>query len=78
MQVLWRGPSTAKGSPVVGGGAVWVVDYDGGTLFALDPATGSVRQQISVGVCPHFTSPTLADDRAYVGTTTGVVAVAGA
>jgi polyvinyl alcohol dehydrogenase (cytochrome) len=78
MQVLWRGPSTAKGSPVVGGGAVWVVDYDGGTLFALDPATGSVRQQISVGVCPHFTSPTLANDRAYVGTTTGVVAVAGA
>src|SRR3954453_9144474 len=78
IQVLWRGPATAKGSPVVGGGAVWVVDYDGGTLFALDPATGSVRQQISVGVCPHFASPTLAHDRAYVGTTSGVVAIAGA
>jgi polyvinyl alcohol dehydrogenase (cytochrome) len=78
IQVLWRGPAAARGSPVVGGGAVWVVDYDGGTLFALDHATGAVRQQISIGVAPHFASPTLAGDRAYIGTMTGVVAVAGA
>jgi outer membrane protein assembly factor BamB len=78
IQPLWHGPNAAKGSPVLGGGAVWVVDYDGGTLFALDPATGSVRQQIPVGVCPHFASPTLAHDRVYVGTTSGVVAIAGA
>jgi polyvinyl alcohol dehydrogenase (cytochrome) len=78
IEVLWRGPGAGRGSPVVGGGAVWVVDYDGGTLFALDQATGTVRQQLSIGVAPHFASPTLAGNRAYVGTMTGVVAVAGA
>ena len=44
----------------------------------IDQATGTVRQQVSTGVAPHFASPTLARDHAYVGTTTGVVAVAGA
>jgi hypothetical protein len=78
MQVLWRGPAAGRGSPVVGGGAVWVVDYDAGTLFALDPATGAARQQIAIGVAPHFASPTLSGARAYVGTLSGVVAIAGA
>jgi DNA-binding beta-propeller fold protein YncE len=78
LQVLWRGPATGRGSPVVGGGAVWVVDYDGGTLFALDPATGAVRQQIAIGTAPHFASPTLSGTRAYVGTVSGVVAIGGA
>jgi polyvinyl alcohol dehydrogenase (cytochrome) len=78
IEVLWRGPGAARGSPVVGGGAVWVVDYDGGTLYALDEATGAVRQQISIGVAPHFASPTLAGDRVYIGTMSGVAAIAGA
>jgi outer membrane protein assembly factor BamB len=78
ISVRWRGPSGAKGSPVVGGGAVWVVDYDGGVLYALDPASGMPRQQLPIGRCPHFASPTLSRGRAFVGTTTGVVAVAGA
>jgi outer membrane protein assembly factor BamB len=67
----------AAGSPVVGGAAVWTVDYDGGVLYALDPATGAVRQQLAVGEAPHFASPTLAGGRVYVGTLTGVVAVRG-
>jgi polyvinyl alcohol dehydrogenase (cytochrome) len=68
----------AAGSPVLGGGAVWVVDYDGGTLYALDPGSGAVRQQVDIGTAPHFASPSLAGGRAYVGTLTGVVAVDGA
>ncbi len=78
MTVRWRAAVPAAGSPVVGGGAVWVVDYDGGVLYALDPASGTVRQRISIGDCPHFASPTLAGDRVYVGTDSGVTAVAGA
>jgi polyvinyl alcohol dehydrogenase (cytochrome) len=78
IHVQWHGPSGARGSPVVGGGAVWVVDYAAGTLYALDPATGTVRQQIAVGVAAHFTSPTPAGDHVYVGTMSGVVAIAGA
>ena len=78
ISVVWHGPSSAAGSPVVGGGAVWVVDYAAGVLYALDPASGAVRQQIQVGTAPHFASPTLALGRAFVGTNSGVVAIDGA
>jgi outer membrane protein assembly factor BamB len=78
IKVGWHSSVRARGSPVVGGGAVWVVDYDAGELYALDPATGAVRQHLTIGVSPHFASPTLASDHAYIGTMTGVVAVAGA
>lgn len=73
-QVLWHAPVKAKGSPVVGGG-VWVVDYDAGTLYVLDTASGSVRAHISVGTAPHFASPTLSGGHVYVGTLAGVTAV---
>jgi outer membrane protein assembly factor BamB len=76
-QVKWKGPAGARGAPVVGGGAVWLVDYDGGLLYALDPQSGAVREQIQVGRCPHFASPSLSRGRAFVGTMNGVVAVAG-
>lgn len=78
IKVGWHASVRARGSPVVGGGAVWVVDYAAGELYALDLATGAVRQHLTIGASPHFTSPTLARDHAYVGTMTGVVAVAGA
>ena len=75
---LWHADVSAAGSPVVGGGAVWAVDYDGGTLYALNPASGSVRAKVNIGTAPHFASPTLSGSRAYVGTLDGVVAVGGA
>jgi hypothetical protein len=71
----WRAPVPAAGSPVVGGGAVWVVDYDSGVLYLLSQNNGTVKQQLSIGRAPHFASPTLAGGRAYIGTMTGVVAV---
>lgn len=77
-QELWRSTVPAEGSPVVGGGAVWAVDYFGGVLYALDPATGATLASVRVGQAPNFTSPTLSGDRAYVGTLSGVVAVGGA
>ncbi|MFD2468886.1 outer membrane protein assembly factor BamB family protein [Amycolatopsis silviterrae] len=76
--VIWRAAVRANGSPTIGGGAVWVVDYRTGVLYALAPADGSVRAQLNLGTVPHFASPTLSGDRAYVGTMTGVVAVSGA
>jgi len=75
MRVRWKAPVPADGSPVVGGGAVWVADTQGGVLYALDPATGAPRQQIDVGALPRFVSPTLSGAHVYLGTTTGVVAV---
>jgi polyvinyl alcohol dehydrogenase (cytochrome) len=75
---LWRSTVPTDGSPVIGGGAVWVVDHNGGELYALDPGTGATKAQIRIGQAPNFASPTLSGDRAYVGTRTGVVAVGGA
>lgn len=78
LRVLWHTPVPANGSPVVGGGAVWVTDYDHGTLYALDPATGQPLDQLATGDLPHFASPTLGGNRAYLGTLDGVIAVNGA
>jgi outer membrane protein assembly factor BamB len=74
LTVGWHSSVRARGSPVVGGGQVWVEDYLGGTLYTLDPATGAVRQKLGTGVAPHFASPTLSGNHAYVGTMTGVFA----
>lgn len=63
------------GPPVLGGGAVWSLNVDGGRLYALDPATGAVQASIAVGELPHFASPTLWGGQILVGTMSGVVAV---
>jgi outer membrane protein assembly factor BamB len=81
IRVLWRGPEGAAGSPVVGGGAVWVTGYSdtSGTLYELDPANGAVRSQIAIGAgMPHFSSLSLAGGTAFVSTLAGVTAVNGA
>jgi outer membrane protein assembly factor BamB len=78
VRVLWHGPSGAWGSPVIGGGAVWVADWNSGTLYELSPATGGVRHTAALGgALPHFVSPTLSGDLLLVGTLTGVVAISG-
>jgi outer membrane protein assembly factor BamB len=79
VRVLWRGPPRAAGSPVLGGGAVWVPDWNTGVLYQLDPATGQVRHKIRLGsALPHFASPSLSGPLALLGTMHGVVAVSGA
>ncbi len=68
----------AHGSPVSGGGAVWVVDYDAGVLDALNPADGSIRASVHIGTAPHFAAPSLSGSHAYVGTLNGLAAISGA
>ena len=78
---LWRGPAATDGSPVLGGGAVWVTDYTDspGVLYELNPASGQTMASIELGAgLPHFASLALADGTAYVSTFSGVVAVSGA
>lgn len=80
IRVLWRGPAGAAGSPVVGGGAVWVTSYSdsGGTLYELNPANGTVRSQLAIADgMPHFSSLSLAGGTAFVSTLAGVVAING-
>jgi polyvinyl alcohol dehydrogenase (cytochrome) len=78
LRVLWRGPSAAWGSPVIGGGAIWVTDWTAGTLYELDQATGRPRASLPLGTSlPHFSSMSMAGSRAYLGTDDGVLAVGG-
>jgi PQQ-like domain len=78
ISVLWRGPAAADGSPVVGGGAVWVTSTSSGVLFELSMASGAVMHKIPLGsALPHFASPSLTGRLVLIGTLHGVVAVTG-
>ena len=70
----WHAPQQVTGSPIVGGNTVYSLD-PGGTLYALDAATGSVRAMLSVGTTSRFATPTLSQGIIFIGTLTGVVAV---
>jgi polyvinyl alcohol dehydrogenase (cytochrome) len=77
--IVWRSPPAVSGSPVLGGGAVWVAAPGNGTLYEVDPATGAVRQHLTVARdLPDFASASLSGDLVLVGTDTGVAAISGA
>ena len=71
----WHAPSHVTGSPVIGGETVYSLDPTG-TLYALDIATGGVRATLAVGATSRFATPTLSQGSVFIGTLTGVVAVA--
>lgn len=75
LQPGWRLPLHAAGSPVTGAGAVWVIDYGSGDLYALDPASGHELQRAQLGAVPHFVTPTLSGNHVFVGTLGGVTAL---
>src|SRR4249919_4040375 len=78
IRVRWRGPPSAWGSPVLGGGAVWVTDWKAGTLYELDQATGATRDSLGLGtMLPHFSSMSMTGSHAFLGTMEGVIAVGG-
>jgi polyvinyl alcohol dehydrogenase (cytochrome) len=59
--VEWQTPSGAGGPPIVAGGEVWTISQSG-VLFGLDPSTGAVVQQFSIGsVANHFPTPSAGD-----------------
>jgi outer membrane protein assembly factor BamB len=48
----WRAQTSAAGSPTVGGGAVWVVNYDTEVLYAFDEHTGKQVASAEVSAAP--------------------------
>lgn len=74
MSVLWRADGSVTGSPVVGGGVVWSLD-PGGTLHALDPATGESRSATDVGAASRFATPAASGPLLVVPTLAGVTFV---
>jgi outer membrane protein assembly factor BamB len=69
----WQAPSAVTGPPVVGGQTVYSLD-PGGTLYALNAATGGVRATFSTGATSRFATPALSESTIFIGTMSGVVA----
>jgi polyvinyl alcohol dehydrogenase (cytochrome) len=60
LHLLWSS-GTGGGPPIVAAGLVWTIGQNG-VLSGLDPATGKIRQQASIGaVANHFATPSVAD-----------------
>jgi polyvinyl alcohol dehydrogenase (cytochrome) len=69
----WKA-TVGGGPPIVAAGLVWTIGQDG-TLYGLDPSTGSVKQQASVGTpANHFPTPGIGDGLLLASSATRVVA----
>jgi polyvinyl alcohol dehydrogenase (cytochrome) len=73
LRVLWNA-KVGGGPPIYAAGLVWTIGQDG-ILFGLNPATGAVRQQASIGaVANHFPTPSVGDSLLLAPTANRVVA----
>ena len=75
LHVLWHTSGSITGSPVIGGGRIWVMDPFSGILHALDPANGHSVAQLDVGVTNRFASPALYGPDVLIGTDNGLAVV---
>jgi outer membrane protein assembly factor BamB len=55
--VAWHVARPRVGSPILSAGAVWAIEPDTATLYALDPASGAVLFSASIGAARHFSTP---------------------
>ncbi len=58
----WQTTTGAGGPPILAGGLVWTINDGNGTLYGLDPATGTLVQSFGLGsIANHFPTPSVAD-----------------
>ena len=73
LALLWTA-RVGGGPPIVAAGLVWTIGLDG-TLYGLDPSTGVVKQQASIGApANHFPTPSVGDGLLLAPSSTTVVA----
>jgi outer membrane protein assembly factor BamB len=65
IHVDWTGPDFRSGSPILAGGVVWSLDFEGGYLWAFNPRYGNVIVRSRVGAGEHFVSPSTANGRLF-------------
>src|SRR5438105_15304148 len=56
MSVAWKASQVHLGSAIVAAGAVWVIDVDTSTLYALNPASGAVLYRLGLDASQHFST----------------------
>jgi polyvinyl alcohol dehydrogenase (cytochrome) len=70
-QAGFSAPSGATGPPMIAGGLVWATNSSSGTLYGLDPTSGTRRSQFSIpengSEVNHFASPSAGGGRLFVG-----------
>jgi len=60
LHLLWSS-GIGGGPPIVAAGLVWTIGQNG-VLYGLDPATGKVREQVTIGTpANHFPTPSVVD-----------------
>jgi outer membrane protein assembly factor BamB len=75
VRLLWSSV-VGSGSPIVAAGLVWSIARNG-TLYGLDPATGTVRQSAAIGPpANHFPTPSVGAGLLLAPTSARVVAFA--
>jgi outer membrane protein assembly factor BamB len=73
LHLLWSS-GVGGGPPIVAAGLVWTIGQNG-VLYGLDPATGKVRQQVTIGVpANHFPTPGVGDGLLLAACADNVVA----
>jgi PQQ-like domain len=72
----WQAPSGSAGPPIVAGGLVWSIG--GGSLHGMDPATGSIVEEVHVGSeANHFPTASVGDGLLLAPAADSVVAFSG-
>jgi outer membrane protein assembly factor BamB len=75
LHLLWSS-GTGGGPPIAAAGLVWTMGQNG-TLYGLDPATGRIRQQVTIGApANHFPTPSVGDGLLLAASAEHVVAFA--
>jgi polyvinyl alcohol dehydrogenase (cytochrome) len=74
-QRVWS-PSTGSpdGPPIVAGGLVWALDWNGNALYGMNPANGHVVVERTTDGLNHFATPSAAEGMLFVPTYSGVEA----
>jgi len=75
LHLLWSS-GTGGGPPIVAAGLVWTMAQNG-ALYGLDPATGRIRQQVTIGApASHFPTPSVGGGLLLAASAEHVVAFA--
>ena len=71
----WSVTSGAVGPPIEAGGLIWSAGWQDGTLYGLDPATGSVTFSTNLGSFNHFATPSAGGGLLFVANDDQVTAL---
>ena len=73
MHLLWSS-GAGGGPPIVAAGLIWTIGQNG-VLYGLDPASGRVRQQVTIGTpANHFPTPSVGEGLLLAACADNVVA----